>query len=144
MITKLPNSIVSSRIGKFMRISIIIILVLLSFAIQAHALVLCTNTKAAVPLLPQEACNDKEVMIDPADIGLDGNLVLYDSHGAQVGTVQGFGGWGTTDNQALVAFEAKGQIFFAVFARSTSDHALGLCLSKNRFCWKYDALPNKP
>ena len=128
-----------------MRISIIIILVGLSLASQANALVLCTNTTSAGALQPQEACNDKEVLIDPADIGLDGNLVLYDSRGAQVGTVQGFGGWGTnSDNRALVAFEAKGQIFFAIFARSTSEHALGLCLSKNRFCWKYNALPNKP
>ena len=127
-----------------MRISIIIILVGLSLASQANALVLCTNTTSAGALQPQEACNDKEVLIDPTDIGLDGDLVLYDSRGAQVGTVQGFGGCGTTDNRALVAFEAKGQIFFALFARSTSNHALGLCLSKNRFCWKYDALPDKP
>ena len=122
-----------------MRISIIIILVGLSFASQAYGLVLCTNTEAAGPLHPQEGCSDKEVLIDPADIWLDGDLVLYDSNGAQVGTVQGFGSRGTnSDNRALVAFEANEQIFFAVFDRSTSDHALGLCLSKNRFCWKYN------
>ena len=114
-------------------------LVGVSFATQAQALVLCTSTTGVGSLQVREACNTQEVQIDPADLGLDDDLAVYDSNGVRVGKIQGILGWGAnSDSRAVVAFDGNGHTLLAVFVWSTSGHALNLCLPQKRFCWKYN------
>ncbi len=116
----------------------IFILVGIFAATPIQAGVLCTNAEGIGGLQVRNACTVPEVLIDPADLGLDRDLVLYDAHGDRVGQIQGVMGGRTSSNvQAVVTFERNGHTVLALFVHARSGHALDLCLPEKRFCWKY-------
>jgi len=69
----------------------IVILVGLFAATPIQAAVLCANAEGIGSLQVRNACTVPEVLIDPADLGLDRDLVLYDANGGRVGQIQGDG-----------------------------------------------------
>ena len=117
---------------------VIFILIGLFAATSVQAAVLCANAEGIGGLQVRNTCTVPEVLIDPADLGLDRDLVLYDAHGGRVGQIQGVLGGRTSSNvQAVVTFERNGHTVLALFVHARSGHALDLCLPEKRFCWKY-------